>query len=309
MTDDRELSLILDRWLDDGPTEMPDRVIDVVALGISRQRQRPAWRLDWRHLTMNPLAKAGAAIAAVVLVAAIGYTLLPGNRSGVGAPAPTAVPSATPTTVPTAKPTARPTPAASSAVFPEWYTPNPEDRGAGILTAGSHTTTSFQPVLTYAVPAGWVNHSDATYFGLFPDTPVNQAEFARSDEPADSILMGSIDSPYFVCKGLENYRGTAAEMAAAAAANEILVVSDVVDVTVGGLSGKRFDVRVSPDWDGNCPGDPPGSNYLDGRTRVFFLDAPGRGAITIFVGSMHAADHEAFVTSATPVVESFDFSL
>ena len=33
MTDDRELSFILDRSLSDGPTEMPDRVIDVVAMG------------------------------------------------------------------------------------------------------------------------------------------------------------------------------------------------------------------------------------------------------------------------------------
>jgi hypothetical protein len=306
MTDDRELSLILDRWLSDGPTEMPDRVIDVVAIGISRQRQRPAWRLDWRHFSMNSLAKAGVAIAAVVLVAVVGYNLLPGSTR-FGGPAPSQAPTQPP---PSATPTATPSAAASAtAVFPTWYTPNPDDGGAGILTAGSHTTSSFLPPLTYAVPAGWVNHSDGTYVGLFPDTPANQAEFARSGEIADSIVMGQIDSPYFVCKGLENYRGTAAEMAAAAAANEILMVSDVADVTVGGLTGKRFDVRIDPDWDGNCPGDPPGSNYADGRTRVFFLDAPGRGVIVIFVGSLHATDHEAFVAPATQIVESFDFTL
>ena len=122
------------------------------------------------------------------------------------------------------------------------------------------------------------------------------------------MVMGPIDSPYFVCQGLENNRGTAAQMAAAAAANDILVVSDVVDVTVGGLTGKRFDVRIDPGWDGNCPGDPPGGDYADGRTRVFFLDAPGHGVIVIFLGSLHAADHEAFLAPATQIVESFDFT-
>ncbi len=94
----------------------------------------------------------------------------------------------------------------------------------------------------------------------------------------------------------------------AAAANDILVVSDVVDVTVGGLTGKRFDVRIDPNWDGNCPGDPPGSDYLDGRTRVFLLDVPGRGVVVIFLGSLQAAGHEAFLAQAMPIVESFDFS-
>ena len=255
---------------------------------------------------MNSLAKAGVAIAAVVLVAVVGYNLLPGSTR-FGGPAPSQTPSVPP---PSATPTAPPSAAASAtAVFPAWYTPKPADGGAGILTAGSHATSSFLPALTYTVPAGWVNHSDGSYFGLFPDTPGNQAEFARSGEPADGIVMGTIDTPYFVCKGLENYRGTAAEMAAAAAANEILMVSDVVDVTVGGLTGKRFDVRIDPAWDGNCPGDPPGSGYADSRTRVFFLDNPGRGVLVIFVGSMHAADHEAFLAPAMQIVESFDFTV
>jgi hypothetical protein len=41
---------------------------------------------------------------------------------------------------------------------------------------------------------------------------------------------------------------------------------------------------------------------------VFLLDAPGRGVITIFVGSLHAAGHEAFLAEAMPIVESFEFT-
>jgi len=309
MTQPRDIERLLDHWFADGSSVAPDRVVDIVADRIERQPQRPAWRLDWRHLTMNPLAKVGVAIAAVVLVAFVGYNLLPGGSTGIGRPGPTVVPTASPTAVPTVVPTAAPSPAESpSAVFPTWFTPESDSRGAGILSAGGHATRFFQPAVTYTVPAGWVNDSDATYFGLFPDTPANQAEFARSGETADGILMGFHDGPYFACEGLEHNRGTAAEMATATAANDILMVSDVVDVTVGGLTGKRFDVRTNPDWDGTCPGDPPGSDYADGRTRAFLLDVPGRGVIVIFLGSKHAASHEAFLAPATEIVESFDFT-
>jgi len=96
MTDDRELSLIIDRWLEEGPVEMPDRVIDTTAVRISRQRQQPAWRLDWRHLTMNTTYKITAAIAAIAIIGLIGYNLLPGRSTGVGGPGPTASPTASP---------------------------------------------------------------------------------------------------------------------------------------------------------------------------------------------------------------------
>ena len=61
MTDDQELSVVLHEWLIEGPREMPDRVIDVVAQRIRRQPQRPAWRLDRRPFPMNAYAKPRAA--------------------------------------------------------------------------------------------------------------------------------------------------------------------------------------------------------------------------------------------------------
>jgi len=300
MTQQRDIERLLDRWFSDGPSQAPDRVMDIVTDRIERQSQRPAWRLQGRPFSVNAYVKLAVAAAAVLIVAVVGYNLLPGQSTNLAGPAPTASPTAAPTA-----PSTRPSPSAS---FPAWFTPESGSDGAGILSSGRQTTRSFSPAFTYTVPAGWVNHSDSTYFGLFRDTSANQAEFARSGETADGIFMGFVDSPYFVCKGLENNRGTAAEMAAAAAANDILVVSDVADVTVGGLTGKRFDVRIDPNWDGNCPGDPPGSDYADGRTRVFLLDVPGRGVLVIFLGSLHAAGHEAFLAQAMPIVESFDFT-
>ena len=45
MTSERDIERILDLWFADGPTQAPDRVLDVVADRIGRQPQRPAWRL------------------------------------------------------------------------------------------------------------------------------------------------------------------------------------------------------------------------------------------------------------------------
>jgi len=261
---------------------------------------------------MTTNVKLLGAIAAVVAVVFVGYSLLP-SAAGIGGTAPTPTPSVIPAASPSAVPTAAPsTSPSSSAVFPSWFTPESGSGGAGGLAAGSQATRSLQPGFTFSIPAGWVNSGDsAGFYGLFPDTLANRAEFARSGDLADSIHMGPVESPWFVCQAVEQYHGTAAEMTATAAANDALAMSKPVDVTIGGLTGKRFDVQRNPDWTGTCPpepGDPPLKDALDERTRVFLLDAPGHGVIVIFLGSKHSADHEAFLAQAMPVVQSFDFT-
>ena len=250
---------------------------------------------------MNPLIKLGAAAAAVILVAVVGYNLLP-RQPGPGGP-----PSPTPTVQPSASPSAAPS---AGAPCPEWKTDGCGD-GAGILTAGSHATRGFMPAFTFSVPEGWVNSSDSrNYFQLFPDTPANQTEFARSGGFANSFIMGPNQSPYFVCDSFEDNSGTtAAEIVAAMVANEALAMTGVGDVELGGLTGKQFDVRLDPDWTDTCPGDPPEFDLADLRTRGFLLDIPDRGVLVIIAGSLHSADHEAFLAEAMPIITSFQFDL
>ena len=100
MTQQRDIDHLLDQWFSDGPTHAPDRVIDVVADRIERQPQRPAWRCHLREIHVNTIVRAGAAMAAVVIVAIIGFNLLPG--SGVGGPGPTTSPSPATSTGPSA---------------------------------------------------------------------------------------------------------------------------------------------------------------------------------------------------------------
>jgi TRAP-type C4-dicarboxylate transport system substrate-binding protein len=110
MTDDQELFAVLDQWLIDGPREMPDRVVDVVAQRIRRQPQRHAWRLDRRPSPMNAYTKVAVTAAAVLIVALVGYNLLQSNDKGVGGPQTpaTAPPSATSSTSPSITPSTSP---------------------------------------------------------------------------------------------------------------------------------------------------------------------------------------------------------
>jgi len=68
MTDDRELSLVLEAWLRDGPVRMPDRVSDVVGVRIARQAQRRGWRtVRGRQVRIDPVLAAAAVVALLVV--------------------------------------------------------------------------------------------------------------------------------------------------------------------------------------------------------------------------------------------------
>jgi hypothetical protein len=244
-----------------------------------------------------------ASMKRLVLCTSIVVSILAGCGADVGGAASPAV-----TPAPSPSPAASASPSAS-AVFPTWYAG--EGNGTGILPAGSQTTKSFVPPFTFTVPEGWVNDGDeAGFYALFPDTPANQAEFAASGGLAQAIHMGLQNDPYFTCDAWEdNQGGTSTEIAAAMAANDALATSDPVDVTIGGLRGKQIDVQLDPAWTESCPGDPPGSDLGDMRARGILLDTPDRGVIVIFLGSLHPADHEAFLAEAMPIIESFQFDL
>src|SRR3972149_4329455 len=81
MTKQRNIERLLDHWLADGPNEVNDRVIDVVADRIGRQHQQSAWRVSWRDSHMNSYVKPLLAVAAVVVIAVAGIAIL-GRPSG-----------------------------------------------------------------------------------------------------------------------------------------------------------------------------------------------------------------------------------
>jgi hypothetical protein len=301
MTNDRDVQRLLDRWLTERPTQVADRVLDEVADRIARQRQEPGWRVARRDLHVNSYVKPLVAIAAVVVVAAAGITII-GRPSGSGvggAAPPTASPSMSPSTAPS-----------TSVVYPSWFTDG-SPTAAGILPAGDVSTQAFRPGITFTAPEGWVNPiDDGDFFALFPDTSANQAEFTATGSLANEIFMGPHSSPYFVCDAWEDNAGTtAAEIVAPMLTNDALAMSEPIDVTIGGLTGKQFDVHLDPGTTETCPGDPEDFDLADGRTRGFLLDRPEGGVIVIFVTSLHSAGHDTFVAEAMPIIESFEFDL
>lgn len=99
MKPDRDIERLLDSWFADGPIEVPDRVIDVVADRIARQPQRPAWRLNWKDIHVNSTQRMVATAAAVILVAVVALAIAGRpTDSGIGNPA--ASPSPVQTTTP-----------------------------------------------------------------------------------------------------------------------------------------------------------------------------------------------------------------
>lgn len=93
MNDRSDIDRVLGHWFEDGPAVMPERVADVVARRISQRPQRRSLRLLWRF-PMSPAMKYGLAAAAVLIVALVGYNLLPRGTS-VGGPPATATPAPT----------------------------------------------------------------------------------------------------------------------------------------------------------------------------------------------------------------------
>jgi hypothetical protein len=302
MTSERDIERLLDHWLAERPTQVADRVLDEVADQIARQPQQPAWLVLWRDSHVNSNLKPLLAVAAIVVIAVVGFAVLrPSSGSNVGGAA-TSSPAPSPSLLPSASPSA-------NAVFPSWFTG--ERSGAGILPAGGQTTRVFEGGVTFTVPEGWVNHQDdAAGYELFPDSPANEAEYASNQRYAERVDLWRDATNWLICEPIRPQGSTAAELVDSLLANEALTTSEPVDVSIGGLPGRQIDFQLDPAWTGSCPAAseaPPTYDLRDGRIRTIFLDHPDDGSLWIVVDSLYSAGHEAFLAEAMPIVESFQF--
>jgi hypothetical protein len=318
MNQNRDIEWLLDAWMTDGPTVAPDRVLDVVVDRIELQGQRPAWRLDWRRSTMNPTIKLAAAAIAVVIVAVIGYNLLPAGSTGVGGPLPTPVTTTSPTLIATATPTFN----------VEGQCGNVLSTCRGTLAAGTYTSRALDPALTYTVPSGWYNKFDQPRgYGLLPETPANMSSLdgggfgITSVEVQRDLVVARADCVERPEPGVGT---TASAMVQALASRPGLVTTDPAPITIGGLSGFTIDITISPAWTKPCPyseGRPDVPLVTDGEAvpgtglhwtaepvtdgsfmRFIILDRPGGGTWLI-----SPTGPPSFVVEATPIIESFEF--
>jgi hypothetical protein len=135
MSTERETTRIVRSWLEEGVTALPDRVLDTVLDQLPATHQRRPIRSAWRVLRMNSPVRYAIAAAAVLVVALVGYQLLPTSIRAPGSP--TASPLATPTLVPSSAATRAPTLPLTDDLAPGTYRPYPDLD------------------LTFEAPAGW----------------------------------------------------------------------------------------------------------------------------------------------------------
>ena len=234
MTTDRDMTRIVRSWLRTDEHESADRVLDNVLALLDATPQRRSWWPARRIADMNTFAKLATAAVAVVVVAVVGYNLLPSRGSSGASPTPT--PSPTPTTL-------------AAEGSPIGFPP------AGPLTAGRHLLTEDDTIFSMQVPNGW--HSSGP----------NCSSCANADGgwlqrgPDDSTDPGSVWMPLWSVDGVASdpCSRTPAPIATSVAelAGDVATIPgiDVVtapeDVVVGGRPGKHVVIEVPADI--GCP--------------------------------------------------------
>ena len=258
MTSDRDIDRILDHWFTERPMDVADRVLDGVSDRIGRQPQHPAWRVLRRDSHVNAYLKPLLAVAAVVLIAIVGYNLLPASPFSIGGPG-------------------RGSPASSPIALPD-----------GRLEAGTYVgrAVAGDPMaFTIAVPAGWNG-----FGGFFIGGPNSDPSGAP-----DGIGISFSHNPQVVpdpCGPRDEdptlRRQSVDDLVAALSARPDLHVSGVTDTTLAGYSGKRLDLEFStgiPCQDHYVFAEPKGlyANGPGNRWRIWLLDDDGETAVVVLL--------------------------
>ena len=224
MSTDRDTTRIVRSWLQMEKHESADRVLDVVLARLETTPQRRSWWPARRIADMNTFAKLGIAAAAVVVVAVIGFNLLPAS-SGVGGGS-----NLSPSPSLSLPPSPSPSPAAD---FPP----------KGDLVIGQHAMKLAGVPLTFNVAiSGWVSNGEWGIDRSTGMTPDGAGFIFWSTQTP----VGVFTDPCAYVKGPP--LASAADLAAAVASLPgIDVVSGPTDVTVDGHPAKHVVITIRED--------------------------------------------------------------
>jgi hypothetical protein len=246
MSTDRETTRVVRSWLEEGVTRLPDRVLDVVLDHLPATPQRRSRWSAWRSLQMSNYAKLAAAAAAVLVVAVVGYNLLPGS-GGSNAGGPTAAPSveASPPPVPTGTPTAT---GQAFTVRPFAQADGlgmcPEDAGAACVEDPRDDTISF----TYVLPGAWSRHEN---FGAYVEDEDSNRGVSVLFNRGNWLLSDPCRPPDDQAGGDLPVGPTVEDFVTALVNHPDIDVTDPVDVTLAGYSGKYVEITTPADI-GEC---------------------------------------------------------
>ncbi len=228
MSTERDATRIVRSWLRTDEHESADRVLDNVFALLDATPQRRAWWPARRIADVNLYAKVAIAAAAVVVLAVVGFNLMPAG-GGVGGPTPAPSPTASPSPSPSPSSTA-----AAAAAFPP----------VGPLAAGTHRAVLEGVPLTFSVPdQGWEAFPGQFIGTVEPEQPDSLAFAFWKSSPenvySDPCAHTALDPPP---------AATAEGLAAAAAAIPGTdLVSGPSSVTVGGYPAQHVAFTIRDD--------------------------------------------------------------
>jgi hypothetical protein len=211
----------ISRWLEaEAPIQLPDRVLRATFERTRKTRQQAGWQAVLRRLQMNRLifALGGAAAVVVVALVALGpYS----SQTGVGA-------------LGSVEPTASPPPAPEGAMTPGTYAAHPLSEPNDSLT------------VAFTVPEGWTSLVGDTGAGGLDLIPTGQPDTG----PPGGTFIQFLDVTTLngdICA----WAGTDDDISVGPAVDDLVEalrahtayeVSEPVDVTIGGFTGKRVDI-------------------------------------------------------------------
>ncbi len=234
MNGNTDFDRIAQSWLQDGPTEMPDRSLQAALdeVHVTSQQRFGAAR---RVIPMNGNTWRVAAAAVIGLLIILGgITFLGGRQGGVGGP------PASPTPV---SPTPSPTP-------PPLALPPDE----GTLLGGTYRAGDpFLVPLTFTAPVGFIGRLGGDYHAYVASTP------SRPDLVDFSIFDQVYADPCHFEQGFVTPTPgpTVDDLVAALGAMPSIVATAPVDVTVDGYHGKQLTITSPKDFNG-CAVSPDG---------------------------------------------------
>jgi hypothetical protein len=277
MTDDRSVERAARSWLDEGPTEAPDRAVEAALLRIQTTSQERDLRIPWRVRSMSLLARLAAAAIAIAVVVGGGALILRPGGTSVGGPV-TPTPSAAPTGSTSRSAAASPAPSPTAALQTLHATES------GTLAPGAYRVDDFAVPFTVNLPAGWINQGYKPHsFALRNDNAflaLVVVEKAYPDpchlETAPSVVKPGVNGLVTAFRSMAGFH-----------------VGDLRDATVGGARGKGFTLSNAIDlhadgctrsdvlWIGRDGDDAPVLETAGGSDSVFVVDVSGT---TILIG-------------------------
>jgi hypothetical protein len=314
MTRTSDVERVLREYLADDRLAAPDYVLDVIEQRISRQPQRRSWRL-LRRPPMNSLLKFGIAAAAILVIAVVGYNVLPGQPSAGGKPTPTPTVPASPSVPasPTPSPVGiREVPAAGANLAAGQWRLHPVSDAPSLSVVADIPTgwlafesqRGFENArATNSGPSGLSIVFEAPAHGLFSD-PCHWDRAGTGTVPDGDVAVGP----------------TVADLVGALAASTAYTASTPSPISFGSYAGQRLELQfpagLNPDTcdretgaDGGTFRVMPDTIYSQGAANIWrmsIVDVAGTRVVVILEYFPGTAPDK--VAEAQAIVDSFEIT-